>query len=229
MHNDHVPNLRDLGGMRTEDGLELLRGRLLRSALPSAKDTVPDGIAWPPALVIDLRSDGEAEPIHPLAPSGARIVNLPLLSALRPETAPWEDLDGLYLVLLDDASMYLVELVREVGNATGATLIHCAAGKDRTGVSIALLLRLVGVSREAVIDDYLATAAAEQAISSRLRRGAGWRHRAALPSAFFAVSSAAIEGVLDVWDGHDGGVHGWFRSVGGDDSTVDRLRRTLIG
>jgi protein-tyrosine phosphatase len=229
VRSDHVPNLRDVGGMTTENGSQLLRGRLLRSALPAARDTVPDGIVWPPSLVIDLRSDGEAEAIHPLARSGARIVNLPLLSALRPETAQWEDLDGLYLVLLDDASMYLVELVREVGSATGATLIHCAAGKDRTGVSIALLLRLVGVSREAIVEDYLATAAAEQAISGRLRRGAGWRHRAALPPAFFAVSSAAIEGVLDVWDAHEGGVHGWFRSVGGDDSTVERLRRTLIG
>lgn len=229
MHSGHVPNLRDVGGMTTEDGSALLRGRLLRSAMPAARDTAPDGIVWPPALVIDLRSDAESEPIHPLARSGARIVNLPLLSALRPESAPWEDLDGLYLVLLDDASMYLVELVREVGNATGTTLIHCAAGKDRTGVSIALLLRLVGVPREAVLEDYLATAAAEQAIGARLRKIAGRRHRATLPPAFLAVSSDAIEGVLDVWDSHEGGVHGWFRSVGGDDSAVERLRRTLIG
>jgi hypothetical protein len=229
VHTGHVPNLRDVGGLTTADGAQLLAGKLLRSALPSTKDTVPEGIAWPPALVIDLRSDGESEPIHPLARTGARIVNLPLLSALRPETAPWEDLHGLYLVLLDDASMYLVELVREVGGAAGPTLIHCAAGKDRTGVSIALLLRLVGVPREAVVEDYLATAAAEQAISSRLRRGVGWRHRAALPPAFFGVSTDAIEGVLDAWDACDGGVHGWFRAVGGDDESVERLRRTLIG
>ncbi len=215
--------------MATENGSELLRGRLLRSALPAADDTAPEGVVWPPTLVIDLRSDGESESIHPLALRGARIVNLPLLSALRPETAPWEDLRGLYLVLLEDASLYLVELVREVANATGATLIHCAAGKDRTGVSIALLLRLVGVSREAVVDDYLATTAAEQAISRRLRRGTGWRHRATLPPAFSAVSTDAIEGVLDVWDAHDGGVRGWFRSIGGDDHCVERLRRTLIG
>lgn len=229
MHIVHVPNLRDVGGIRTEDGSEILRGRLLRSALPTAKDTAPEGIVWPPALVIDLRSDGEYESIHPLAHSGARIVNLPLLSALRPDAAPWEDLSGLYLVLLDHASMYLVELVREVAAANGATLVHCAAGKDRTGVSIALLLRLVGVPREAIVADYLATTAAEQAISARLRRGAGWRHRAALPPAFFAVAPDAIEGVLDVWDTHEGGVQGWFRSNGGDDATLERLRRTLIG
>ena len=229
MHIVHVPNLRDVGGLRTEDGAETLRGRLLRSALPTAKDTVPEGIAWPPALVIDLRSDGEYEAIHPLAHSGARIVNLPLLSALRPDAAPWEDLSGPYLVLLDHASMYLVELVREVATSNGATLVHCSAGKDRTGVSIALLLRLVGVPREEIVADYVATTAAEQAIGARLRRGAGWRHRATLPPEFFAVSPDAIEGVLDVWDGHEGGVQGWFRGVGGDDATLERLRRTLIG
>ena len=215
--------------MTTQNGSELLRGRLLRSAMPAAKDTVPDGIAWPPEVVIDLRSDGECERIHPLVRSGARIVNLPLLSALRPDAAPWSSLHGLYMVLLDHASMYLVELVREVSVAEGAILVHCAAGKDRTGVSVALVLRLVGVSREQVLADYLETEAAEQAIIERLRKMPGRRHRAALPPAFLAVSTEAIEGVLDFWDGHDDGVHGWFRSIGGDDDLVLQLRRALIG
>jgi protein-tyrosine phosphatase len=225
---DFVPNLRDIGGIPTDDGSEVLPGRVLRSAMPSAKDLIPEGIAWPPALVIDLRSDGESEPIHPLAREGARIVNLPLLSALRPDLAPPEDLHGLYLLLLDHASMYLVELVREVAAEPGPTLIHCAAGKDRTGVSIALLLRLVGASREDVLADYQLTADSSHAIGARLHKLPGRRHRAALPSAFLEVSTEAIEGVLDAWDQHEGGVHGWFRSIGGDDELVTRLRRTLV-
>ena len=67
MSRDFVPNLRDIGGIATDDGSEVLHGRVLRSAMPSAKDLIPEGIVWPPALVIDLRSDGESEPIHPLA------------------------------------------------------------------------------------------------------------------------------------------------------------------
>ncbi|MEV7395563.1 tyrosine-protein phosphatase [Aeromicrobium sp. NPDC092404] len=225
---EFVPNLRDVGGVETADGRTVLKGRVLRSAMPSPKDQAPDDIAWPPALVIDLRSANESEGIHPLARAGARIVNLPLLSALRPGTAPTDSLAGLYLLLLDHASMYLVELVREVGTARGATLIHCAAGKDRTGVSIALLLRLVGVSRDDVVADFLETKHAEQAISSRLRRLPGRHHRAALPPEFLAVPVEAIEGVLDVWDAHEGGVEGWFVGIGGSEALIEQLRRTLL-
>ncbi|MDX6231517.1 MAG: protein-tyrosine phosphatase [Nocardioidaceae bacterium] len=227
MH-EFVPNLRDVGGVEAADGRTVLRGRVLRSAMPSHKDQVPEGIVWPPALVIDLRSANESDDIHPLARSGARIVNLPLLSALRPGTAPAETLASLYLLLLDHAPMYLVELVREVGTARGATLIHCAAGKDRTGISIALLLRLVGVSREDVVADFLETQHAEQAIASRLRKMPGRHYRAALPPEFLALPVEAIEGVLDAWDAHEGGVHGWFVGIGGNDNLIEQLRRTLL-
>lgn len=225
---EFVPNLRDVGGIETADGFVVQRGRVLRSAMPSHKDRAPDDIVWPPSLVIDLRSANESEGIHPLARSGARIVNLPLLSALRPGTAPAESLAGLYLLLLDHASMYLVELVREVGTARGATLIHCAAGKDRTGVSVALLLRLLGASRDDIVADFLETQHAAQAISSRLRKLPGRHHRAALPPEFLAVPVEAIEGVLDVWDSHHGGVHGWFAGIGGNEDLVEQLRRTLL-
>ncbi|MET0951813.1 MAG: tyrosine-protein phosphatase [Aeromicrobium sp.] len=224
---ESTPNLRDIGGMAGLDGRPVAPHRVLRSAVPRAKDIPPAGITWPPSLVIDLRSAAEAEPIHPLAQAGVRVVNLPLLSALRPG-APAQDLRGLYLLLLDQASMYLVELVREVGLARGPSLIHCAAGKDRTGVSVALLLRLVGVSREDILADYLLTAHAERDIVARLKKSSGHRHRQTLPASFFDVSAEAIHGVLDVWDGHERGVEGWFQDIGGTPAHIDQLRRTLL-
>jgi protein-tyrosine phosphatase len=203
-------------------------GRVLRSAVPAAADVGPHGVVWPPSLVIDLRSAAESESLHPLASSGARVVNLPLLSTLSPGAAPVETLHALYLQMLDQAAAYFVELVREVSLEPGATLIHCAAGKDRTGVSIALLLRLVGVEREHVLADYLLTAEAGREIVARLRTGPGHDHRQTLPASFFDVSPEAIEGVLDTWDGHADGVHGWFTEIGGSEHHVDQLRRTLL-
>lgn len=223
-----TPNIRDLGGLPAGGGGTVAPGRVLRSAVPDAGDVGPDGLMWPPSLVIDLRSPAEADPAHPLSEAGARVVNLPLLSALRPGAEPIETLHELYLLMLDQAASYFVELVREVGDEQGVTLIHCAAGKDRTGVSIALLLRLVGVEREHVVADYLLTAEAEREITARLRRTAGHRHRSTLPASFFDVSPEAIDGVLDVWDGHSGGVHGWFADIGGSEHHVDQLRRTLL-
>ena len=198
--------------------------------MPSHKDRAPDDIAWPPALVIDLRSANESDDIHPLARSGARIVNLPLLSALRPGTAPARE----PCRSLPAAARPRVDVPRRARprgghRSRGATLIHCAAGKDRTGVSVALLLRLVGVSREDVVADFLETQHAEQAISSRLRKMPGRHHRAALPPEFLAVPVEAIEGVLDQWDAHEGGVIGWFlEHRRHSEDLVDQLRRTLL-
>lgn len=230
-----TPNLRDVGNLSTLDGRVLSAGRVLRSAVPHGGDSGPDGVPWPPALVIDLRSATELEPVHPLASAGAQIVNLPLLAALRPGAAMPQTLPDLYQLMLDVAAANLVELVRLVGQAQGATLIHCAAGKDRTGVSIALLLRLAGVSRDIVLEDYLLTNAALPDIDARLRPAtpAGKGVTAAAnghvyPPGYAHVLPEALNGVLDVWDDHDGGVNGWFGAAGGDSSDVEALRRTLL-
>lgn len=223
-----TPNLRDVGALPAHGGRVVAPRRVLRSAVPSATDLGPEGLSWPPSLVIDLRSATESEPAHPLAQPGVRVLNLPLLGALRPGVAPVASLHGLYLLMLEQASQHLVQIVREVGLARGTTLIHCAAGKDRTGVSIALLLRLVGVPREHVLADYLLTSHAEPQITARLSRTAGHAHRTTLPASFFDVSSEAIEGVLDVWDDHPEGVEGWYLGIGGSAAHVHQLRRTLL-
>ena len=45
---------------------------------------------------------------------------------------------------------------------------------------------------------------------------------------FYLVSSEALEGVLDVWDEHPGGVEGWFLDAGGDAATLERLRDRML-
>ena len=62
----HVPNLRDIGGVATLEGRRVRSGLLLRSALPAADDLVPEDFAWPPTVVIDLRSPLELVEGHPL-------------------------------------------------------------------------------------------------------------------------------------------------------------------
>ena len=225
--NETVPNLRDLGGMPVEGG-SVQPGRLLRSALPLADDTAPPEIVWPPSVVIDLRSAAESEPEHPLSGSGATVLNFPLLSALRPGVAPPESLAELYQLMLRTTADHLVDVVGAVATAPGTTLVHCAAGKDRTGVSIAMVLALLGAKREDIVDDYLVTARHEEQIEARFRRIFGPR-RATLPTQYFATPVEAITGVLDTWDEHPGGAFGWFQQWGGRPETVERLRSTLVG
>jgi protein-tyrosine phosphatase len=225
-----TPNLRDIGGRTAADGRRVATGRVLRSAVPHPDDDRPEGHGWPPSLVIDLRSATESGSAHPLEAAGSRVVNLPLLAALRPGVAPAESLAMLYRIVLDTAAPELVEVVGEVSREHGTTLIHCAAGKDRTGIAIALLLRLVGVSRDDVLHDYRLTEHALVEIDRRLRPPASVAPPPAhtYPPGFAHVSPEAIEAVLDVWDGHAGGVEGWFVAAGGSSETVDQLRRTLL-
>lgn len=223
-----TPNLRDIGGRAAADGRLVASGRVLRSAVPHPDDRHPDGHSWPPSLVIDLRSANESQSAHPLEAAGSRVVNLPLLAALRPGVAPADSLAMLYGIVLDTAAPELVELVGEVSREPGTTLIHCAAGKDRTGIAIALLLRLVGVSRDDILHDYGLTEHALAEIDRRLRPPATETPVHTYPPGFAHVSPEAIEAVLDEWDRHDGGAAGWFVAAGGSSETVDQLRRTLL-
>jgi rhodanese-related sulfurtransferase len=224
----HVPNLRDVGGVGTVDGHVVRDGLLLRSALPAADDLVPSDFAWPPALVIDLRSPRELEEGHPLDSLGARVINLPLLESLRPD-ANFDVYDGtlagLYRLVTHAAPHLLVELVHEVAGADGPVLVHCAAGKDRTGIAVALVLRLLGVDRDLVLADYILSEQAAESVDQRLKRD---ERVSDIPPSFFVVAPEALDAVLDVWDAHPGGVNGWFAEAGGDASLLDRLRARFL-
>ncbi|WP_229055001.1 tyrosine-protein phosphatase [Aeromicrobium sp. Leaf350] len=224
---DLVPNLRDLHGVAI-DGGSVAPGRLLRSAAPAVGDAAPIGVVWPPVSVIDLRSASEIEPEHPLA-DGATIHRVPLLGALRPGAARPVDLPGLYLGVVESAGPMLVDVVRAISSAPGPALVHCAAGKDRTGISVALTLMLAGADTVVVVDDYLETAKHRAAIDARLSATAGHDHRLTLPASFFETKPDAIGGVIEVWEGHTGGVRGWFGDAGGTDDDLERLLGHLRG
>ncbi len=98
--------------------------------------------------------------------------------AVPEEALPWVDLEpsvslenevaGVYLSYVVDRPDSVVAGLRHIAEADGAALVHCAAGKDRTGTLVALALTLVGADREAVIADYAASSERAQRILDRL-------------------------------------------------------------
>lgn len=73
-----------------------------------------------------------------------------------------------YLSYLSDRPDSVVAGLRAIADAEGAALVHCAAGKDRTGTLVALALLLVGAEPEAVVADYAASAVKVEQILDRL-------------------------------------------------------------
>ncbi|WP_228717609.1 tyrosine-protein phosphatase [Allosaccharopolyspora coralli] len=159
---DSLVNVRDLGGLPTEDGGWTRPGVLYRSDAPRVGDRDPVGLAgWPPRVVVDLRDAPEqGDRDHPML-TVAAVRRVSLLEDIHRSGAfadkPFPGLAELYTRMTDLAAVKLVEAFRAASTADGPALVHCAAGKDRTGVLTALLLRAAGVRREAVVEDYLVT------------------------------------------------------------------------
>jgi protein-tyrosine phosphatase len=189
---DGAVNVRDLGALPTDDGQSttarrLLRGDNLQGLSPSDVRLLVEDIGL--TTVVDLRSPMEvaSEGPGPLTRVGSvRHAYLSVLPergtatdaaaealAMRRDGAqaryPGDIRAGYYLGYLEDRPEHVVEALRSVARAPGATLVHCAAGKDRTGVVVALALSAVGVRRDAVVADYAATAERMEAVLARLR------------------------------------------------------------
>ncbi|PUB26165.1 tyrosine phosphatase family protein [Promicromonospora sp. AC04] len=175
---DGAVNLRDLGGLPLDDGESTAPGRVWRSGAP--EPITPTG--WAEALddgltaVVDLRNPAEIKQARDLMPDAARprelvTRNTPTEDPGDPhflETCgPWLDHPRSYA---PNTAMYphlFAGVFRAIADAPGPVLVHCAAGRDRTGMITAMLLSLTGVEHQAIADDY------ERAFRGTTHRGGG--------------------------------------------------------
>src|SRR5690606_39936022 len=76
---------------------------------------------------------------------------------------------GHYLGYLNNRGDSIVAALRVMARTDGAAIVHCAAGKDRTGVVCALALDVAGVTREAIVADYAQTGERSEEHTSELQ------------------------------------------------------------
>jgi protein tyrosine/serine phosphatase len=236
-----VYNFRDIGGLPTGDGRETVFGSVFRSDnLEHLSDEdvriLTDRLGV--GLVIDLRAKVETEKGRaPWASQTAiEFASLPLLD-------DWEDYGVLdeegrrtllarkYMGYLENASSNLVQALRLLAERAGrnAVIVHCAVGKDRTGVVIALLLSLLGVRRDAIVGDYIATAANMDALIGRLSQEKAYRERMARnPVEVYRAEAHTMELFLESLDQNAGGAAGWAVAHGLDEETIARLHEKLL-
>ncbi|MFC4111188.1 tyrosine-protein phosphatase [Nonomuraea zeae] len=173
-------NFRDVGGYATRDGRTVQWQRLYRADSLGwlAGDDLPAFRALRVRSVIDLRHPYEVEKAGRVPESeGQFYQNLPI-EGRRWEVAAFDEQAGVaryladrYLEVTEDGVENLRTALETIARADNApVVIHCAAGKDRTGVLIALTLSLAGVGEDDIVADYALTGLATDRFISDWRR-----------------------------------------------------------
>jgi protein-tyrosine phosphatase len=136
---------------------------------------------------------------------------------------------GFYLRYLVDRPDSVLEALRVIAHSAGSTLVHCAAGKDRTGVVVALALEVVGVPRDIVVADYAATGEKLELILTRLRGTETYRADLdARPADSHMPRPETMAKFLNVIDERFGGALAWLTAEGWTEADTAALRAKLL-
>ena len=249
-----VENFRDYGDYPTASGRRLRKGRLYRSASHGrATDADLEAIeALELAVIVDLRRPGERErdpARRPAGFAGQLIVNDEGESDAED---PWWT-----FVKSSDLSPqafhgYLINYYREaphkprhidlfsryfqaLAEADGPVLIHCAAGKDRTGVLAALTHHLAGVHRDDILEDYLLTnnperiAARAPMVAQVIKETTGRTATDAAIRAAIGVEAEYLAEAFAAIEAAHGSVDAYLRGpLGVDDALIEALEARLL-
>jgi protein-tyrosine phosphatase len=227
-------NLRDFGGYDAADGRVVRRGRLLRSGVlhklaPTSVEALRDmGVR----AVCDLRRTEERR-LHPNPQFGEACRAFEWDTTV--ESSPIRNRDFAESPSIEAARAAMVRMYERlpfvlqprlagafqaIAHAgDGATIIHCAAGKDRTGVAVALVLEALGVPREAIVADYAYTNEAVDLAAQLLGEGAHGAGLAVTAAPLLALQPCARLAVLDA---HPTYIAAAFASIEARHGSVDR-------
>lgn len=237
---DGCLNVRDLGGHATEQGGETRFGEIVRA--DSVRQLSDEGwealVAYGVRTIVDLRfhEELEADPPRELP---VELVHVQLLGEQDPEVAAELDAIGaaaaepelgtrdVYLEFLERYRENFATAVAAVARADGPVVVHCQGGKDRTGLVVALLLRVAGVPVDDIAADYalsadnLAPAIEEWIAAGETPEEQARRRRISVGTA------RVMREVLEELDRRYGGVEGYLRAAGVADEDLDRVRARL--
>lgn len=241
-YDRHIPldgavNFRDLGGYVTRDGRRI-RWRSLFRADSLSHLTRPDrdivrelGIA----TVIDLRSHREVQTDRfPVEEIPVGFHHLPLVSTL-PDLENFRAVPGFmashYRDIAHEAGPQIAQALSIVARRRAhPVIVHCAAGKDRTGVLIAVILGLLGVDDATIGEDYALSALAMDALRARIleRNPAAQEAMDRLGDYVLAAAPETITDLLASLRAEFGTIEGYAEANGAGVEVVEGLREALL-
>ena len=242
-----VNNFRDCGGYATADGLRMRTGRLYRSGTLDGARTADLHTLQAIGLktIVDLRAPREKKKELP-AIAGARRIDLPIelenkaRDRMQPlmvkrgaENEVVDILKQMYRDLADEAWPQAGQLFHVLLSADAyPVLIHCRAGKDRTGFLCALVQQAVGVERAAVFQDYLKTNDHFGVLTPRMVRlmkiFSFGRLQMENVRASLSAREEYLQAALDQIDQHHGGLAAYLSKCGVTAHEIEVLRGLLV-
>ncbi len=234
LHVEGLVNLRDLGGLPIEAGGHTHFGRLLRSDSPhhldeaGARALADAGVS----TVVDLRTDSErAERPNLLVSVGKmRGVSAPIFNDDDEFPSSLTTATDVYCWWLSDLGVGIRAAMAAIADAPSAPiLVHCHAGKDRTGVVVALVLLLAEVGVDEIADDYAQSGVQLADMLARDRVSAVERGMDAVRAErLFTVRREAMVETVERIDSDHGGAAQYLAGLGVDEERIGRLRQLLV-
>lgn len=229
-------NFRDVGGLPAQNGA--VRGGVLYRSdglhrLGDAGRAVLSDLGV--GIVIDLRDENEAAFMpDDLGDLEVEVLRLPVFEGSgASQGASGVSLEALYERIVTQHASVVVAALREISTAGDrAVLVHCTAGKDRTGVVVALALLAVGVDRESVVIDYASTEAnlagewLDEMVAMAVRYGVP--DTPELRTLMGGSPRDAIEGVIEIIERDHGSVREYLLAFGLSLAELGALETLLI-
>lgn len=217
-------NTRELGGYGYDGGLTKT-GKVLRSdriCQPTERD-IEYLRRHDITTVIDLRTDEDAgsSPCGLTAENGFYYHHYPVEEGgYVPETT--DDVVPSYLAIARAANM--PKVFRAIAGAPKGVIFNCWAGKDRTGVTSAIILMLCGVSDKDIIENYMLTKTYSEKLWEMIRQ-----YRSEDDMKIIIPEEQYIRGFIEGFRREYGSAEKYLKNLGLFDEEVDSVRRKLCG
>ena len=225
---DGCVNVRDLGGLPLADGGETAYRVVVRAdSLPSLTEAGRRALVeYGVSLVVNLRPQREHDEEDPVDALPVPVVRAPMDPRNVPAAWEWPSMREAYLALADHFRGEFAIALTALGNAEPPGAIHCAGGRDRTGIACGMALWLAGVEPDAIAADHALSDASWAPLNAEWLAAAPDEEERARRRRISEPAGRTLVDVLEAIEEREG-IRGLLVGAGAEEAALDRLLARL--